>query len=204
MRKRTILFLVLALCYVGYDVKAQSGITIGTNISNLYVDDVDDENAKVGLAIGVYNKSKLGGPLGIQYELLYAQKGAALQYDNFLQGSGTYRFNLNYIKLPVMLTADAGPLSLHAGPYASLLLSANIKDVDGDGSINSIQELDRDDFNTFDYGLAAGISHAFTGGSIGLRYNYGLKQVGKDGSGAAQAANNAKNSALQIYLGIDF
>lgn len=205
MKKRTIILVVLAVLALNKGLKAQSsGISIGTNISNLYVDDVDDENAKVGLSIGIYNKTKLAGPLGLQYELLYSQKGAALQYDNFLQGSGTYRFNLNYIKLPIMLTADLGPLNLHAGPYASLLISANVKDVKGNGSINSIRELDRQDFNTLDYGAALGLSHSFTGGSIGLRYNYGMRDVARDGSDTRQATPGARNSALQIYLGLGF
>lgn len=185
-------------------LKAQTGFTIGTNISNLYVDNVDDENAKVGLNVGIYNRSRIANSLGIQYEILYAQKGAALQYDSFLSGSGTYRFNLNYIKLPIMLSANFGKLNLHAGPYAGFLVDVKIKDVDGDGTINSVQELDRDDFNTLDYGAAAGVAYDFTGGTMGLRYNYGFREIGKSGSFAGEAANEAKNSALTIYIGFHF
>ena len=201
--KKTVLVAILIIMCISM-AKAQSGITIGTNISNLYVDNVDDENAKVGLNIGVYRKKQIAGNLSIYNELVYAQKGAALQYNNFLQGSGKYRFNLNYIKLPIMLSADLGVVDIYAGPYASLLVGVNIKDVDGDGNIRSVQELDRDDFNTFDYGAIAGVGFNFTGGSFGLRYNYGLREIGKSGSFAGEAAEDAKNSALTLYLNLSF
>ena len=182
--------------------KAQGGLIIGANMSNLYIDDVDDENSKFGLNIGLYNRWGMENGLGVRHELLFSQKGASAQYSNFLQGSGTYRFNLNYLKMPVMLSATVGALDLHAGPYLGLLLGANVKDVDSDGSINQIQELDRDDFNTLDYGAALGLAYNFTGGHLSLRYNYGMREIGRDGSFAGQATQDAKNSALTLSLGL--
>lgn len=178
---------------------AQS-LVIGANMSNLYIDNVDDENAKIGLNIGLACRTRLAGNLGLRHEILFSQKGASAQYDNFLQGSGTYRFNLNYIKMPLMLSGKLGSLDIHAGPYLGLLISANVKDVDSDGSINQINELDRDDFNTLDYGATMGMAYLFDGGNISLRYNYGLREIGKSGSFAGQATENAKNSALTLSL----
>ena len=202
--KKTILILFLPLLFASINTaKAQGGLVIGANMSNLYIDNVDDENSKIGINIGLYNRwGAPGGAIGVRHELLYSQKGAAATYDNFLQGSGTYRFNLNYVKMPVMLSVKAGPLDLHAGPYIGLLVSANVKDVDSDGSINQISELDRDDFNTVDYGASFGLSLGFTGGHIGLRYNLGMREIGKDGSFAGQATEDAKNSALTLSLGL--
>jgi hypothetical protein len=40
-------------------LKAQTGFPVGTNTSNLYVDNVGDENAKIGLNIGVYSQRKV-------------------------------------------------------------------------------------------------------------------------------------------------
>ena len=203
--KLTITFVVAMLFLVNTTTKAQSsGLTIGANVSNLYVDNVDDENAKIGLNIGFYNQVKFNDLLGLQYEFAYSQKGAALQYDNFLSGSGTYRFNLNYIKVPLMLNVKLGPIAFQGGAYTAFLIGANIKDVNSDGSINSIRDLDRDDFNTIDYGAVGGITHDFTGGHFGLRYNYGFREIGRSGSFAGQATENSKNSALLIYFGFDF
>ena len=205
MKKTNKLYIIaLLMLLMASAAKAQTGFTVGANISNLYVDDVDDENAKVGLNIGIYNRIKITNFLGIQHEFLYAQKGAALQYDNFLSGSGTYKYNLNYIKMPVMLSANLGKLNLHAGPYVGFLAGVKIKDVDGDGSIISIQELDRDDFNTLDYGGVAGLGYDFDGGILGVRYNYGFREIGKSGSFAGEATSEAKNSALTVYIGFHF
>ena len=78
------------------------GIKGGINLSNLYVDDVKDENMKVGLNLGIYAKIPLVKGFSIQPELLYSSKGAKLTYDNILLGKGEYRFNLNYVEVPVV------------------------------------------------------------------------------------------------------
>jgi hypothetical protein len=188
---KVICLLVLVMTLVT-TLKAQTGFTVGTDTSNLYVDNVGDENAKIGLNIGIYSQHKINSVLGIHYEFLYAQNGAAFQYDNFLSGNGTCRFNLNCIKVPVMLSANHVKLNLQAGPYVGFLVEVKVKDVDGDGSINAVQELVRDDFNTLDYGVAAGLGYDFDGGILGVRYNYGFKEIAKSGSFAGEAASDAK------------
>ncbi|PWL29851.1 porin family protein [uncultured Roseivirga sp.] len=202
MKKRIILLVLPMLMLAVGTAQAQGGLIIGANMSNLYIDNVDDENSKIGINVGLYNRWGAEEGIGLRTELLYSQKGAAAQYNNFLQGSGKYRFNLNYLKVPAMLSLKAGPLDIHAGPYIGILLGANVKDVDSDGNINQISELDRDDFNTTDYGAAVGLGLGFSGGHISLRYNYGMREIGKDGSFAGQATEDAKNSALTLSLGL--
>ena len=47
MKTRNILLIVpMLLLTIG--LKAQGGFVIGANMSNLYIDNVDDENAKIG------------------------------------------------------------------------------------------------------------------------------------------------------------
>ena len=41
------------------------------------------------------------------------------------------------------------------------LLAVKVKDVDGDGTVNNVEEYDRDVFSTFDYGVAAGVGFDF-------------------------------------------
>ena len=65
------------------------------------------------------------------------------------------------------------------------------------------RELNRDDFNTLDYGLAGGIAFDLSGFQIGARYNYGLREVGKGGI-AGGLTNNSKNSVAQVYIGFGF
>lgn len=179
----------------------QAGIRASLNLSNLYVDEVNDENTKPGFAAGVYFRKGLSDQLSIQPEINYSLKGSQINYDGFFSGSGKYRYNLSYIEIPVLANIHVGEsLYFSAGPYAATLIAAKVKDVDGDGTVNNVEEYDRDDFNTFDYGVAAGVGFDFEGGTAGVRYNYGLVNVAPDDRGL----DNGKNSVLQFFIGFGF
>lgn len=204
-KKLILVFLGIIVTIAAFS-QDKTGIKGGVNFTNLYVEDVDDENMKVGFNAGIYHRMELSDHLAIQPEFLFSQKGASLHYDDniFTGGSGNYRFNLNYLEVPALLVLKSGNFNIHAGPYAGFLVGVNIKDVDEDGNISEIESLDRDDFNTFDYGVAAGVGFDFTGGMLGFRYNYGFNEIGESGTFAGQATEDSKNSAFQIYLGFDF
>lgn len=182
------------------------GIKGGLNLTNLYVDDVSDENMKANFHVGFYGKMPITKGVSIQPELLYTSKGAKEKYNNFLSGNGEYRFNLNYIELPLSFVFNIAPnFNLHAGGYAAYLVDVNIKNLNkNNGEITQIADLDEDDFHRFDAGVLAGLGIDIQNFTIGARYNYGLCEIGKSGSFAGQALNNAKNSAIQVYLGFGF
>lgn len=182
------------------------GIKAGVNLSNMYVDDVSDENMKVGLNAGFFAKMPVVRGFSIQPELLYSSKGAKETYKNFILGEGEYRFNLNYIELPVLAVFNLSEnFNLHAGPYVSYLAGVKIKNLDKDrGTINEIAELDADNFNRFDYGLAGGIGIDISNFTLGARYNYGLREIGKSGNVTSNLLKNSKNSAISLYIGIGF
>ncbi|MFT3825396.1 MAG: porin family protein [Chitinophagaceae bacterium] len=181
------------------------GIKAGVNLSNLYVDDVKDENMKVGYNFGLYAKLPVAKGFSIQPELLYTSKGSKLAYDNAF-GTGEYRFNLNYIEVPVLAVLNLTPnFNLQLGGYASYLTSANIKNLDKDkDEISDVASLKTENFNRFDYGLVGGLGVDIQNFTIGARYNYGLREVGKSGSIAGQATNNSKNSVISVFLGLGF
>jgi hypothetical protein len=181
------------------------GIKAGLNLTNMYVQDVSDEKMKAGLTAGVYAKLPLAKGFSIQPELLYSNKGAKETYDNFIEGEGEYRFNLHYIELPVLAVINvAKNFNIHAGPYISYLVAADIKDLNDDGTIEDITELKADNFNRFDYGLAGGIGVDIQNFTIGARYNYGLKEIGKSGSLSGELTKDSKNSAISLYIGFGF
>lgn len=212
--KKVFLFLIVGAFLLSTESYAQDiglnvGIKGGVQLSNLYVDEVGDDNAKIGFQGGLYFKNQITDFFALQPELLYSLKGSEIQYDNFsvpgivTGGSGSYRFNLGYIELPVLAVVSFGAFSVHAGPYVALLTNANIKNVDDDGDIEEIDKLDRDDFNTLDYGIAGGLGFDFEAGTIGLRYTYGLNEIGKDGV-AGEVTENSKNSVISLYAGFHF
>jgi hypothetical protein len=182
------------------------GIKGGINFTNLRTPDVDDRNMKVGGNVGVYAKLPVSSGFSIQPELLYSMKGAQLNYNSALMGSGKYKYNLNYVELPLLAVFNVGKnFNIHVGPYAAFLASAKVKDVDASGNVNHTSEFNKDDFRTFDYGLAGGVGFDVNNFTLGARYNYGLNEIGKPGTSfAGEAANNAKNSGFSIYVGFAF
>ena len=187
-------------------ISPKFGIKAGLNLSNLYVDNVQDENIKLGLNVGLLAKIPLVRGLSIQPELLYSSKGAKLIYDNIIQGKGEYRFNLNYVELPVLGVINlAKKLNLHAGGYVAYLASANIKDMNDNGTVTDITEFNAENFNRIDYGLIGGLGLDVQNFTIGARYNYGLREVGESGSGGSSGyTQNSKNSVITLYLGLGF
>jgi len=181
------------------------GIKGGVNISNLYTDNVKDENSKVGFNAGLFAKIPIVTGVSIQPELLYTTKGAQLTYNNILQGSGKYRFNLNYVETPLLMVFNITKnLNINGGAYAAYLTSVNIKDVDNNGDVNGVRDLNAENFNRFDWGLVGGIGFDIENVTIGGRYNYGLREIGKSGSLSGDLTQNSKNSALSLFIGIGF
>lgn len=206
-------FLAMALFLISNTIQAQDkddtqarfGVKGGINLANLYVDDVNDERAKLGLHAGLWMKAPVGEFFAIQPELIWSSKGTRIgSYNNipFTQ-DGDVRFNLNYIDLPVLASLTLGPISLQAGPYVSYLFNANVKNLREDLTASNVVSLDEGDFQKLDYGLAGGIAVDIKGFQLGGRYNYGLREIGKSNI-AGQVTRNAKNQVLQLFVSVGF
>jgi hypothetical protein len=181
------------------------GIKGGLNLTNMFVDEVSDENMKVGFNAGFFAKLPVTRGFSIQPELLYTSKGAKEEYNNIIEGEGEYRFNLNYIEMPVLAVINvAKNFNLHVGPYVSYLAAANIKNLHESGGQDEIAELDADNFNRFDYGLVGGLGVDVSNFTIGARYSYGLREIGKSGSLSGRITKDSRNSAVSLYIGVGF
>ncbi len=182
------------------------GVKGGVNLTNLYVDEVDDENMKAGINLGLYAKIPVTKGFSIQPEILYSNKGAKVAYNNTLIG-GEYRFNLNYLEVPVLGVVNvAKNFNVHFGGYAAYLTNVNIKAEDNGSSNEELVSFDEDNFNRFDYGLVGGVGFDVKGFTLGARYNYGLNQVGEksDAFISNTVLRNAKNSGVTLYVGFGF
>jgi hypothetical protein len=212
--------LLLGFLYLGAgQAMAQSnnpgprvGIKGGLNASQFYVDqpNVEDENMKIGFNFGIFTKVPITSFLALQPEVLYTNVGSKVTYGGsdleqlFGIESGEVRFNLNYIQVPLALAVNLGPLNVHAGPYVSYLLSANVRDWSASElSGTTVQELQTSDFNKLDYGVVLGVGFDVQNVTIGARYNHGLREVGNSGI-AGNLTENSKNSVGQIYIGFGF
>jgi hypothetical protein len=181
------------------------GIKGGINFANLYVSDVKDENLKIGANAGFYAKLPIARGISIQPELLYSNKGAKDTYNNVLQGSGQYRFNLNYLETPLLMVFNLTPnFNIQAGGYLAYLASANVKDVNRDGTIYGVRDLNADSFHRVDYGLAAGFGFDIQNMTFGARYSYGLQNIGRSGNLSGDLTRDSKNSVATLFIGFAF
>ena len=177
--------------------QARAGIKGGLNVSNLYIDDINDENARYGFNVGLYGQVLSSEVFALQPELLYSTKGSKAFYNNgtFEQ---TVKYNLNYLDLPVLAVFKLGESAeIQIGPYASYLLNANIS-YSGDLA-NGDDELDKDQLKSYDYGLVGGFAMNFGNIQVGARYNYGLVKIA-DSDAAELFLGDSKNSVAQLYL----
>lgn len=199
------LFLSVFVCTTAQENKS-FGIKGGVNFTNLYTEDVDDSNMLIGINAGLIAVLPIGDFFALQPELLFSGKGSELEYNNaFVEGKA--KFRLNYVELPLLLRMNfTDNFSIHAGAYAAYLISANVKNETNNEFFDFEENFDTNDFNRFDYGLSGGVELGFSPISIGVRYNYGLANIGKKQTIGSDTYTfpDAKNSALSIYATLRF
>jgi hypothetical protein len=184
---------------VNQQVVAQSfgraGIKGGLNASNLYIDNVNDQNARLGFNVGLYGQILSSDAFALQLELLYSTKGSKAQYGGTVNQE--IKYNLNYLDLPVLAVFKIGEVvEIHAGGYASYLLNA---DVTYSGLVNGVDKINSDNLKSFDYGLSGGLGINFGSVQVGARYNYGLVEIANSNS-AKSILGTAKNSCAQVFV----
>ncbi|WP_040497602.1 porin family protein [Fulvivirga imtechensis] len=204
MKKVRMTMLTVAILILGagftYAQSPKGGVKGGLNLSNLYIDDIEDENVRTGFHVGVYRQLMLGPSFAIQPELNYSTKGAEAEY-NIIGFEGERKFNLNYIDLPVLFTFKLGDdADIHIGPYVGYLVGVSTS-TNGDLGDN-YRELDRDDYEKWDYGLSGGLALNFDPIAFGVRYNYGLNEIAK-AENAKRQIGDAKNSFAQVYIALN-
>lgn len=202
-----LLLLIAGIAKGQVEPGAKIGIKGGVNLSNYYVHDVSDQDLKTAFHIGVFFKSPINDQVSLQPEILFSQKGSTLHYNNAF-ASGTMDLTTNYIDVPILFRVDIVPgFYISAGSYVSFLLNATVKDTDPNGSTKFEDELDKTDFNEFDWGVAGGLGFEIGAFNIGARYNYGLVTVGKEQTnilGQTSRYPDGKNSVGQVFIGFAF
>jgi hypothetical protein len=185
---------------------AKFGVKAGVNVSNLYTKDVSSENTLYSFNVGLFAKMPITSYIAVQPELSYTGKGASNTYNNVL-ATGKAKYSFNYIELPVLLVFNiTNHVHVLAGPYIAYLISGSVKN-DSDVSIfNFENNINTDDYNKFDTGLAVGVGVDAGMIGIGLRYNYGLSTVGKSKTygGTSYTFPDGKNSVLSLNLTVGF
>jgi hypothetical protein len=201
---------ILLSCIVSNSVKSQNtnptqfGIKGGVNFSNLYTNDSGKDKTLAGFNVGIFSKLPISGFFAFQPELLFATKGAEVTYNNTFV-NGIARFRLNYIEIPFLFVVNVTDnFSLHAGPYAAYLVSGDVKNESGVDQFNFEDNINVEDYNRFDAGVAAGTNLDFKSVSFGARFTYGLTKVGKEKTflGTTYTFPDANNGVLSFYISV--
>jgi hypothetical protein len=97
--------------------------------------------------------------------------------------------------------------NFHVGPYAAFLLNAKV-DTEGDIlsfiNVDNEADLDRDNFNLFDYGLSGGLGFSYEKLELGFNYGLGLQRVVKEDEILNPLLGDSRNRVIQVYLALSF
>lgn len=200
MRIYLLPLLLLSSAYTALAQGPHIGLKAGLNVSNLYADEVDDNNARLGFNAGVMGRTNLNAPIGLQVELLYSTKGNNTQYDAiFGLIDQEVQFDLNYLELPVLacFRFAGNALELQVGGYGAYLLSSDVSTSGDLGSSGG--SVDLDNLARIDAGLAGGLAFNAGPAQVGARYTLGLMPIA-DSDGADLLLGDAKNSCVQVYV----
>jgi hypothetical protein len=196
--------LLFSNCVIGQTQNnSRLGIKGGIDVSSLMTDDAESSNLKLGINGGIFLRIAITDLFSFQPELIYTMKGGKLEYNNF--ASGTVKMSLNYTELPLLAVMNVTKnINLQGGIYLASLSNVRIRNIGDNGSYNFEEELNKDNFKSFDYGLVCGIGGDFDRLSFGVRYDYGVRSIGEKKTFAGQTYRfpDARNSAFQIYVGL--
>ena len=185
----------------------QVGLKLGVNVSSLVFegDEVEAYNdRRLGFLGGGFTVLPVGGPLAVQIEALFSQKGAKLEIE---EQNLEAALELDYLDVPVMLRFQgpaSGSTRLHifGGPAIGYRMGARRKLSDGSSEFTQgVVENIEDEIERFDLGIVAG-----AGVDIGrrivvdARYSWGIRAINKDTSDGVEI----KNRVFSIMGGVRF
>ncbi|MFD2513069.1 porin family protein [Pontibacter locisalis] len=164
------------------------GVKAGLNFSSIYGDDEEllgNYSGHRSYHGGVFAQIGWKKRLAIRTELLYSRKG-------YERSDSVFRFD--YLEVPILLVVNLNEnIGFHLGPQINVMVSATEEG----------KEVRLMDYNTFDYGAAAGFEGRLNRFIAGARYNLSFENLIKqDDAGNTDLAVHPR--VLQVYLGIGF
>lgn len=183
------------------------GLKGGVNMSNLYGDELNDENVKIGFNVGLMADYDLAYNMAIQSGLFFSTKGSKYSAS---YGSASVDVSVNpmYLQLPIHYAykLDVTPgtrIVFHAGPYAAFGVGGKTK---VKGSLGSeTLEIDGADvfgddnlLKPFDAGIGLGVGAEFGAILVDLGWDMGLVNISNLSNG------NIKNQNAYLSVGFKF
>ena len=197
---------ILALMAMGYQANAQEhfkiGAKAGVNFSTL--SNVSKGEMLPGFYVGAVSEIKFTEKFSFQPELVYSSQGVKNVYSETIAGVTSNHHNhdkLGYINLPLLAKYYfTKGLSVELGPQFGLLLKATNKDEVTTDGVEVKEDRDfKNEVNTFDFGIGAGLAYDLSNGFfVNARYNLGLTNL------APNANDKVSNRVLSFGVGFQF
>ncbi len=185
------------MLFTGTMAWAQVGIKAGINMASLSRDAGEDtfeeyeEKSILGFQAGLTFELPIAGPLAIQPEFLFVQKGGKSEFAVNSDNKGKASVVYNYLEIPLLLKLKFGSTDgegaafyLIGGPYAGYVISGKAKQeltVLGQ-TTESEQKIDYDDDDfddegRLDWGTTFGAGVHLGRMFIDARYNLGINNI---------------------------
>lgn len=196
--------LVAISLHVNAQNRVNFGVKAGANFSTL--SNLSKSEMLPGFYVGAVSEIKFTEKFSFQPELVYSSQGAKNVYSETIANVTASHHNhdkLAYVNVPLLAKYFVTKsLSVELGPQLGFLFKATNKDEITIGGTKTNQDKDfKNEVNTFDFGVAAGLSYDVSNGFfIGARYNFGLANVGKTN----QYYSQSKNGVTQLGVGYKF
>ncbi|TRX62088.1 PorT family protein [Fulvivirga sp. M361] len=182
-----------------YSQSWEFGIKGGPLFSNVNSTSQFEEVNRKGYYIGLFVQKEITQITSLETGIFYAAQGTQLER-TFPRANTKVilELNANYIRMPLTFNVKPVPFfHFFAGPYFSYL--AGVSSSRQGDFFNSFNELNRDDFNLFDFGTVIGGSFLIQSVAIGISWHTGLNKI-IDNSQNALIDSEAKNRALVIHV----
>ena len=188
--------------------------SFGTTINNTVVNKYS-ENTKPGFLFGIFSRIHIWEVISLQPEVYYSRKTSeATARTPYTDGDFTTWLDvtknttMNFIDIPLLIHVKAvdlrnGNLYAIAGPSLSIIASDKYKLESNFGSVGDnlvreeIENAIKNDFETTNYSIQAGVGYEVNKFHFDLRYEAGLNEMSK-------ANYNMTSSSLMLNIGLKF
>lgn len=180
------------------------GIKGGLNLSNMYEGEVKKSEMLLGYNVGLFAKVPVTSFIAIQPEVYVTTKGSKTTYNSLLL-DGTASFRLTYIEVPLLCVVNLTPvINLQFGPYVAYMIDGSVKNKSNVSLFDYEENINTNDYNRIDAGVAIGAGFDMGAVSFGVRYNLGLTKVGKTQTigGTEYTVPNSCNNVVSAYIAL--
>ncbi|MDD4778244.1 MAG: porin family protein [Fermentimonas sp.] len=194
--KRLFLVFVIIATVTSVSAQVNLGVKGGVNLSNVYGEDVTDNNAKIGFHAGILADYEFSYNSAIQTGIFFTTKG--FKMDDEIDNTTV---NAMYLQLPVHYAykLDVSPgtrIVFHGGPYAAYGIGGKMTN---GGEMDTFG--DEGLFERFDAGLGIGVGAEFGAILLDIGWDMGLVDVMID---EFSEGSSVKNQNAYLSIGYKF